>query len=747
MGDRMHRHLGLGLVAAASTLALAAAAAAQTGTTGQTTAQQTAAQQPAPGNANVVVTANLREERLRNVAQSVSVVTAQKVEQLQAFNFADYVKFVPGLTLVESAPGEDQLILRGLNAGGDASTVAVYIDETPYGSTSGLANGTLLPPDIDAFDMQRIEVDKGPQGTLYGASTLGGLLKFVTNPPDPSRLAAEAEVTGDEVENQGGWAVKGMVNVPLGSDAAFRIVGSDAGNPGFIDDAVRHLSDVNDSGEQGVRGEFLWQPTSAVTVRLTAIGQNFAENDLNDEDLVLNAATGVPIEPLTPLYGSLKNGRVISGFDHIQNRIYNGTVDWNLGWSTLTSSTSYGTYNSQTLADTTLLFNTDEKASLVVDKFTEEDRLASPTGQPLEWLAGFFYTRETADLDQRVLGLGAPFGAGTQVELANLTSFYEEEAGFGTVTYHFTPQFDLAVGGRYAHNDQNSTTFENVLGAMITQPGASSDSSFTYSVAPRWKPTPDTTVYARIASGYQPGGPNDVAVGAPNAVPRTFGPDSVVSYEIGAKADVFQDTLSFDVDAYYIDWYNIQLVADIDNTGVDVNGGRARSEGVEAQGTYTPIQGLTFSANIAYTDARLTTNTNALLGGKVGDRLPFTPDWAAALDGVYNWSINDDVKAFVGATWSYIGDRVSSFSGTIGQVPLPSYNTWDLRAGLNIRRNWTLEVFAKNVGDVRGISSFGGNDSIDGGSNEFNFLVEGIGGADVTIIQPRTIGVTLTARY
>ena len=114
----MHRHLGLGLVAAASTLALAAAAAAQTGAAGQTAAQQTAAQQPAPGSANVVVTANLREERLRNVAQSVSVVTAQKVEQLQAFNFADYVKFVPGLTLVESAPGQNQLILRGGNCVG-----------------------------------------------------------------------------------------------------------------------------------------------------------------------------------------------------------------------------------------------------------------------------------------------------------------------------------------------------------------------------------------------------------------------------------------------------------------------------------------------------------------------------------------------------------------------------------------------------------------------------------------------------
>jgi iron complex outermembrane receptor protein len=735
MGDRMHRHLGLGLLAAASTLALAAAAAAQTPAAGQSTAQQTAAQQTAAGSANVTVTANLRAERLRNVAMSVTAVTAQKVEQLQAFNFADYAKFVPGLTLVESAPGQEQLILRGLNSGGDASTVATYIDETPYGSSSGLANGTLLPPDIDAFDMNRVEVDKGPQGTLYGASTLGGLLKFVTNPPDPSHLAAEAEVTGDEVENQGGWAVKGMLNIPLGSDAAFRIVGSDVGNPGFIDDAVRHLSNVNNSGEQGVRGSFLWQPTSAVTIRLTAIGQDFQENDANEEDIAVNPATGVPLEPITPLFGSLKNGRVLSGFDHIQNRLYNGTVDWDIGWGTLTSSTSYGTYDSQTLADTSALFNSEEAATLVVDKFTEEDRLASPAGQRLEWLGGFFYTRETGDLDQRVIDLGAPFGAGTLIESAKLPSTYEEEAGFATVTYHFTPQFDVALGGRYAHNDQTSSTALNVLGNVLVIHGSSSDSTFTYSVAPKWKPNDQTTVYARIASGYQPGGPNDIAFGAPAAVPRTFGPDSVVSYEAGVKTDVFQDMLSFDVDAFYVDWYNIQLIADIDNTGVDINGGRARSEGVEAQGVYTPIEGLTFTANGAYTDARLTTNTNFLLGGKAGNRLPFTPDWAATLDGVYNWSINGDVRAFVGATWSYIGDRVSSFSGTIGQVALPGYNTWDLRAGVNVRRNWTVEVFAKNLGDARGISSLSGN------------LSAVSSGESVAIIQPRTIGVTLTARY
>ena len=690
----------------------------------------------------MVVTANKHEEKLRNVAQSVTAVTASKIEQLQAFNFADYAKFVPGLTLVATAPGQNQLILRGINSGGDGSTVGTYIDEAPYGSSSGLANGALLPPDIDAFDMQRVEVDKGPQGTLYGASTLGGLLKFVTNPPDPSQYGAGVELTGDEVENQGGWAVKGMVNIPIGSDAAFRVVGSEVGNPGFIDDAVRHLSNVNDSREQGLRGSFLWQPASALTIRLTVIGQDFDETGANTEDLRINPLTGVPIEPLTPRYGSLKDGRVISGFDHIQNRLYNGTVGWNLGWSTLTSSTSYGTYNSQTLVDTTLLFNSKEAASLAVTKFTEEDRLSSPTGQRFEWLAGFFYTRETADLNQQIIGLGAPFGAGTLIELAQLTSAYEEEAGFGTVTYHFTPQFDVALGGRYAHNDQTSTTFENVLGNTILQRGPSSDSSFTYSVAPRWKPNEDTTVYARIASGYQPGGPNDVSVTAPNAVPRTFGPDSVVSYEAGVKAAAFEHKLSFDVDAFYIDWRDIQLIADIDNTGVDVNGGRARSEGVEAQATFTPIEGLVFSGNAAYTDARLTTNTNPLLGGKSGDRLPFTPDWAGSLDGAYNWSINGDMQGFVGATWSYVGNRVSSFNATIGQVPLPSYNTWDLRAGVNVRRNWTIEVFAKNLGDERGISSFGGNLSANGGGASI-----GVPGESVAIIQPRTVGITLTARY
>lgn len=736
----MIRNFALGLMATASTLAFAAPTLADT-PAAQTAEQTTGAQQAAPVSA-LVVTANKREELLRNVAQSVTAVTQRSVEQLQAFNFADYAKLVPGLNIVESTPGDTQLILRGLNSGGDAATVATYIDETPYGSSSSLANGLITTPDLDAFDMQRIEVLRGPQGTLYGASTLGGLLKFVTNPPDPSHLAGEIEAGGDEVENSAGWNVKGMLNVPLGETAALRIDGGDVGYPGYIDDPSRHLKDVNDGGEQDWRGSFLWRPMSTLSLRLTAIGQNFESNDANQVDIKINPATGVPLQPLMPLFGDLDNARALTSFNHVQDRIYNGTVNWDLGWASLVSSTSYGTYASQSLADTILLFNSEETASLRVNKFTEEDRLASPAGQQLEWLGGFYYTRESGDLDQGVIGLGAPFGAGTAIELATLTSTFEEEAGFGTLTYHFTPQFDVAVGGRYAHNNQKSITAENVLGNSIVLPGSSSDSTFTYSVAPRWRPSEDTTVYARVASGYQPGGPNDVSVTSPNAVPRSFGPDSVTSYEIGLKQDLLDHTLSFDIDAFHIDWNNIQLIADVDNTGVNINGGKAQSDGVEGQAVYTPIAGLTFSANAAYTDARLTEPTPKLLNGQTGDPLPYAPKWSATLDGVYNWPLTGDVTAFVGATWSYVGDRKSQFSDTIGQVLLPSYNTFDLRAGVNVKRNWTLEVFAKNIGDVRGISSLGGNLSVAGGGTS-----TAIPGESVTIIQPRTVGVTVTARY
>src|SRR6187431_3554736 len=150
--------------------------------------------------AEIIVTAQKREERLRDVPQSVTAISDVTLERLQANDFSDYVARVPGMTAVTNQPGSTRLTLRGLNAGGVASTIGTYVDETPFGSSSGLANGAVLAPDLDPFDVERIEVLRGPQGTLYGASTLGGLLKFVTREPSTEDLEFSARVSGESTE-------------------------------------------------------------------------------------------------------------------------------------------------------------------------------------------------------------------------------------------------------------------------------------------------------------------------------------------------------------------------------------------------------------------------------------------------------------------------------------------------------------------------------------------------------------------
>jgi outer membrane receptor protein involved in Fe transport len=148
----------------------------------------------------VIVTAQKRSEALIDVPQSVSVVDGGTLERQQATNFQDYLKLVPGLQLSQTTPGQGRLVMRGVNTGGVASTVAVYVDETPFGSSSGLVNGAVLAADFDTFDMQRVEVLRGPQGTLYGASSLGGVLKFVPNPPRTDKTEARMRVSAENVE-------------------------------------------------------------------------------------------------------------------------------------------------------------------------------------------------------------------------------------------------------------------------------------------------------------------------------------------------------------------------------------------------------------------------------------------------------------------------------------------------------------------------------------------------------------------
>jgi iron complex outermembrane receptor protein len=242
----------------------------------------------------------------------------------------DFVGTVPGLLFFNNGGGGSELVIRGLTLGSADSNsgVAVYIDDTPFTPSGPWSGPTFAAPDFDAFDMQRIEVLKGPQGTLYGASALGGLLKYVTNAPDPAGFEARVETGVSSVSHGGtGFDVHAMVNLPLASDLALRLVGYDNDYPGFIDDPARNLQNINSDRFNGGRASLLYEPTADLSIRLNALYQDRQTNDYG------NGAEDVNPVTLTPIYGSLTQERLIRQPSNQTSQLYNITLNWNAGFA------------------------------------------------------------------------------------------------------------------------------------------------------------------------------------------------------------------------------------------------------------------------------------------------------------------------------------------------------------------------------------------------------------------------------
>jgi len=711
-----------------------------------------------PSLTEIIVTAEKRSEPLKEVPMSVTALAGDELDKLQARDFADIAALVPGLSLVDQGPGISRLTLRGQNSGGDGSTVAVYVDESPFGSSSALLNGSILTGDFDPWDLQRVEVLRGPQGTLYGANSEGGLLKYVTNPPELGTYSGAIEVNGETVahgQNEGD--VRGMVNIPLGSIAAFRVSAYDEDLPGFIKDPQTGKTDVNSGHKSGGRASFLVDPVDSLSIRLTA----------SDQQIKTNGTDAVDVDPATLQYshGDLTQERFVNEPSTFKYQNYNVTVDWNPGPFSVLSTTSYGVLNTEQLTDATssilappsttlgdLLtgafgepLGSNETNVANLKKFTQEIRVASPTSDSttnvLDWQLGGYYTHETGLIDQNLNALDLPSGAVDPtlpvLETVTLASTYGEWAAFGDATYHFNSQFDIEAGGRWSTNRQRAT--EGISGALAATTSFSTPSNgdvWTYSVAPRWHVDANTMVYVRVATGYRPGGPNALPPLAPPTVPREYSSDSTVNYEIGLRSTQFNNQLSIDLAAFYVDWKKIQLLEFVDSFGVNGNGGTARSEGVEWKFEYTPLKGLVVSWTGAYTDAVLTSPAPAV-NGVAGDPLAYVPRWSTTLDGEYEWAAFLDYRSFVGATWTFVDSRSTDFASSAATVPaqlqLPSYGTVGLRLGLE-NLHYSATLYGKNLGDVRGITSY------------FSSGAPGLQG-DISVIQPRTIGLTLAAKF
>ena len=686
----------------------------------------------------IIVTATKREERLIDVPQSVTVLSADAFAKMGAVQFRDFADAVPGLSFQTEGAGTGQISLRGVSIGKDASpTVGIYVDEVPYGSSSSFARASQFTLDAALFDVDRIEVLRGPQGTLYGASTMGGLLKYVTKRPDATRFGVDAQ-TGLSSTRHGDVNYHGAMalNAPIVTDkVALRASGFYSRDGGYIDNVALGQQDVNSSNIHGGRADLLLTPTDALTIRINGFLQDISSDGFPFADYT---QAGAPVD------GDLEQRRRFAESFDQRFRLVSGTLSYDLGPAVLTSISSYQTIRSRIFRDQSARFvpqcvpvlgrpctTVAAPFGASTDKFTQEVRLASDGAQVLEWLIGGFYTEETSEDNQEVVArdsAGQPLP--TRLIALFIPSRYEELAAFSDLTWHLTEKFDVTGGVRYAKNRTRFQQFGSGVQGLSTPLSSSSDDVFTYLANARYHFSDRATGYLRYATGYRPGGPNYAIVGAK----PVFEADRLKSYEVGFKSETADQRFALDVAGYYVDWDNIITTVSVGGFSVRDNAaGGAGVRGAELALTARPTRAFTLTGAVAYQNAELSEAVPNLRAAK-GEQLPGVPRFTAALNADYELSVAS-LQPTLGATLRYVDDRVADFdnNGARPQFLLPDYSMVDLRAGCTLG-SVQVQLYVRNLFDERGqlLSRVA--------PTTLNPL-------PIAIVQPRTIGVTASTSF
>lgn len=696
----------------------------------------------------VVVTAQKYEQRLQEVPVPVTVVASDVLVSNSQLRVQDYYSKLPGVSFSTAAvPGDGNsptIAFRGITTGGRSNaTVGIVIDDLPYGAT---ANPGFAPtvPDIDPGILERVEVLRGPQGTLYGASSMGGLLKFVTADPSTKNFGGRFQVGSSTVSGGGdGYSVRGNMNVPLTDDLAVRVSGFTVRDPGYVDNIRTGKRDMNKRDSDGGNLSAKWQPAEDLTVKLTAIVQDSLKR--GDDTVYLDRGDELQYSTLpgtgtfgrrTEAYGLTLNGSVgeldlvsVTGYSVDQIRADGDYTE-----------PAYGGFFSSLAQGYFGVSGVRVESRIKTEKFSQELRLSFPVGSRVDWLWGAFYTSEDLLLRNDFMAADATTGAnvGRMIRFPS-PSTYDEVAGFTNLTVRVTDRVDVQFGGRLSEISQNyrdqvstgpwSTDLFGSDPFVSPGKGKTTDTAFTYLVTPRFKVSQDLMIYARLASGYRPGSPNALS-GAVQGIPRDSDHDTTENYEIGVKGSLFGRTLSFDASIYRIDWKDLQLelvqpstfFAYIDNAG------EAKSQGVELSVDAQPVDGLKVSAWVAWNDSELSKPFPPEAGGTAaGSRLPFSSPWSGSLSVDQEFPIGNSITGSIGASATYVDNR----AGFIAAQPqyLPSYIQTDLRASAQYE-TWGLNAYVNNIADKRGVLAG----------------FPGLSTAGV-YIQPRTIGVSLAKSF
>lgn len=719
----------------------------------------------APTLEAVVVTAQKVKQREIDVPVAVTAISGGTLVNQDLVQISDYYSRIPGLqvgALPSNANGISALSLRGITSGGAGNpTIGVMIDDIPFGAST--FNGQPPFPDLDPAILKQVEVLRGPQGTLYGASSLGGLIDLVTKTPDLRKYSADVQLGESSVSGgDTGATGRGSANIPLIHDrVALLVSGVYRKDPAWIDNEFNNTRNVNQIITRGGLAKLLIRPTDRLSVTLSAIAQHQTSVNGIVGIMVCPQCATNPSSPVnyTPVYGNNTIDLSPSpGFNTFE--VYSARINYDLGWATLTSLSAWNHTQWLNVQDVTFVFgflpplyglsggrvtiNNVNQSS----RFTQEVRLQH-SGKHFDWLAGFYFNHEQENVIQ-ALDLFTSSGSPAGVPYNGAGPFYYfERALFGDLTWHITPKLDLQVGGRYSSLDEEYYTATTITGnaslvfgpTSITPKGLASAHPVTWLVTPSYHITPNLMAYFRAATGYRPGGPNTPLPG----IPSTFAPDKVYSYELGVKGAPRGKNFSFDASIFDIEWKNIQLL-DTDPVSQFTyfsNGSAARSQGLELAGGWRPWRGFTVNPTFTYTDARLSQNlpgpsaTVTPLAGVSGDELPFTAKFTADLGVQQSFPLTSSLSGYVGADYSYVGRRMSAFRTNSPSAPgprfaLPGYGLLELQAGL-YWNEWRLNLYGRNLGNVLGVISATNR----GGTAQ----------PVADFVQPRTIGLDVEYNF
>ena len=693
----------------------------------------------------IVVTAQKRESTVQTTPLSITALTGQDLVDRGITDITAIVQSVPGVSMRTSGPGQTELEIRGLtSSGGNSATVGFYLDDIPLSAPASAQNGKVVI-DPNLYDLNRIEVLRGPQGTLYGSGSMGGTIKLVPNAPNPAAFDASAQVIlgGTDGGDTLNHTENGMVNLPLGDTLALRIVASSQVLSGWIDRIVitqpnfpapvdastrgnvaaapvaQNFKDVNDENLRSVRASLLWKPTDRLSIEPTFMYQEITQGGLNLIDS--QPGTKTQYQP----YNSP---------EPFEDRIDIGSlnVQYHFDGADLTSTTSYWRRDENLRQDGTEEIATVLGAPIYPEQggagqnfptsleddisrqYSEEIRLTSSGHSDFKWLLGYFYQDFESDFDEFV---DTPFTAIPGTIPNAFTQFQPtkilQNSFFGEASYTFLEKLTATAGlRRYYYTGTVNTAVSGWLSSSGTDTfnhysTGERDSGITPKFNLSYQLDADMLVYGTVAQGFRPGGGNQPiptagalgtqclanlqAIGL-NAAPLGFKPDKVWSYELGEKFRSGDGRMTINSAGYFENWQHIQqnipLECGFPFTG---NAGDAHIYGAELEINAVLIPGLVASVNGSWTHAQYI--ANAVPTTTIDERLQEVPEVTAAASLNYRHGITDGLSFIGRVENNYVGSRIDT---TAQANFLPSYDLTNIRAGVE-GSNWTAVLFVNNA--------------------------------------------------